>query len=334
MPVRVLPVLAAIGGLAGLVMFVNPRSVTTALERFDGRTLLPILVLTIVFYLLQGFRWHLLLRTVGVGGGVADHQLINLAGQTMTAVLPLGDLTRALLASRASGVEFGATAATVTIQELTFSLLVVAAAAPGLMHLPGGFIWMLAVTIGIAAVVAVLTVPRLFAVARRSAAATPGVRRFAGEIETLHREVRRLLGRRDVLAGSLLDLGRVVTATASLLLVLRGLHIDVLGRWDVALVLAVSSVGGALSLLPGGIGANEASVVGALVVLGVNPAAAAAAALVQRLSLTLVPAAGGAMAYLVLRRRQRLVHVADLHNHAPAEPLAAPGVSMEAACAA
>ncbi len=99
------------------------------------------------------------------------------------AVLPLGDLTRALLASKRSGVAFGATAATVTIQELTISLLVVVAAAPGLGRLPGGYLWMLAVTVGIGAVIAILTVPLLFDAARRRTAATPGSRRFSTDIE-------------------------------------------------------------------------------------------------------------------------------------------------------
>ena len=108
----------------------------------------------------------------------------------------------------------------------------------------------------------------------------------------------------------------MIAATASLLLVLRGLHIASLGWWDVALVLAVSSVGGALSLLPGGIGANEASVVGVLVVLGVSPPAAAAVALVQRLSLTVVPAVGGALAYLALRRRHRRTNAAEASRSA------------------
>ncbi|MGH7722922.1 MAG: lysylphosphatidylglycerol synthase transmembrane domain-containing protein [Candidatus Dormibacteria bacterium] len=303
---RALPAVAALGGVGALVGLVNPRSVAGALGRFDASTLLPLFLLVLLFYLLQGMRWHLLLRAVGVVEDIADTQLINLAGQTLTAVPPLGDLTRALLVSRRSGVELGAAAATVTIQELTFTLLVVAAAAPGLARLPHGALWMLAVVLGICAVIAILTVPRLFDVVHRWASATPGLRRFAGDIDTLHREVCRLLGRADVLAGAVLDLGRVITATAALLLVLRGLGIDSLGWWDGALVLAVSFVGGALSLLPGGMGANEATVVGILMVLGVNPAAAAAAAIVQRLSLTLVPTAGGALAYLALRRRQRV----------------------------
>jgi uncharacterized protein (TIRG00374 family) len=318
---RLLPVLAAIGGLCGLVMLVNPHSLLAALHGVDGRALLPVLLLTLAFYLLQGLRWHFLLRHVGVAGRLSDHQLINLAGQTMTAVLPLGDLTRALLASRSSVVAFGATAATVTVQELTFSLLVVVAAAPGLARLPGGFILMAAVTAAIVAVIAILTVSCLFAAVHRLVAATPGLRRFAGDIATLRDEVCRLLGRPGVLAGSLLDLGRVVIATASLLLILRGLHIDFLSWWDVALVLAVSSIGGALSLLPGGVGANEASVVAVLVIFGVNPAAAAAVALIQRLSLTLVPAAGGATAYLILRRRRP--RTLELHHRTPMEPVCA-----------
>jgi len=302
---RVAVVLLALAGVGGLVLAIDPHAVAGALGRFDLRALGPVVALGVVFYALQGLRWHLLLRQVGAAGRVADSQLVNLAGQAVTAVLPLGDLTRALMASRISGVPFGATAATVTVQELSFTLLVVTAAVPGFVRLPGGVLLMLAVVAGVAAVIALLTVPRLFDVARRSVAATPGLRRFAADVEALHREVRHLAASPAVLAGTLLDLGRVVAATAAFLVILRALHIDAIGWWETALVLAASFVGGALSLLPGGIGANEAGVVGLLVLLGVNPAAAAAAAIVQRLSLIAVPTVGGAVAYAVLRRRLR-----------------------------
>lgn len=57
-------------------------------------------------------------------------------------------------------------------------------------------------------------------------------------------------------------------------------------------------------MLPGGVGANEATVVGTLMVLGVHPGVAAAAAILQRLTLLVVPTLGGAAAYLALRRRR------------------------------
>ena len=311
---RVVPALLAMAAIGALLLVVDPRSVATAVGRFDGRVVLPILLLIGAFYALQGLRWHLLLRAVGARQSVADSELINLAGQTVTSVLPLGDLTRALLASEASGVEFGATAATVTVQELTFTLLLVLAAAPGLAHLTGGIAWVLAVVGGVAAVVAILTVPRAFAVVRRGVARVPGVRRFLGEIDSLQRSVRHLLARRDVLAGTVLDLGRVVAATAALMLILRGLHVDTVSWWEAVLVLAVSYVGGAVSLLPGGIGANEASVVGILVVLGVNPADAAAAAILQRITLSGLATVAGLGAYAAVRQRLGLTGLGGLRQ--------------------
>ncbi|HEX6539745.1 MAG TPA: lysylphosphatidylglycerol synthase transmembrane domain-containing protein [Candidatus Dormibacteraeota bacterium] len=298
---------AAVAGVGGLLMAVNPRSVASAFAHFESWTLIPILVLMLGFYALQGLRWHLLLRAAGARVRLVDSQLINFAGQAMTAVVPLGDLTRAMLVSRSSGVDAGAAAATVTVQELTFTLLVVLAAIPALGHLPNGIWLVLVVAGGIAAVITLLSVARLFRVVLRGVRCTPGLRRFAAGVESLQRQTARLLRMPAVGAGAVMDLGRVLAATAALGLVLHGLHVDNLGWWNISLVLAASFVGGALSLLPGGVGANEATVVGTLVILGVNPAVAAAAALLQRLTLTAVPALGGALAYAELRRRRRTV---------------------------
>jgi uncharacterized membrane protein YbhN (UPF0104 family) len=173
---------------------------------------------------------------------------------------------------------------------------------------------MLVVGLGVAAVVAVLLVERVFAHVHRVVAVTPGVRRFAADIDALQREVRGLLARPAVLVGTLLDLGRVLVAVAALVVLLGGLHVDAVGWWEACLVLAISFVGGALSMLPGGIGANEAGVVGILMFLGVHPVAAAAAAVLQRVWLAAVPLVGGGLAYLWLRGQQ----VDEQHREVPA----------------
>ncbi len=301
---RALPMVLAVAALASLLVAVDPGSVLRSAAGFDLWLVLPLLLLAVGFYLLQGLRWHQLLDAVGVRQPIADSELINLAGQSVSAVLPLGDLTRALMVSASSGVEFGAAAATVTVQELTFTLLVVLAAVPGLGRLHDGVIWMLAVVAGVGAVIAILTVNRAFRLARVMVSSMPILRRLLGQIEALQREVRQLLSRPRVLAGSVIDLGRVMAATAAMMLILRGLHINSLGWSEAALVLAVAYVGGALSLLPGGVGANEASVIGMLVVLGVDPAAAAAAAILQRLWLSGFATLGGLTAYAVVHHRQ------------------------------
>lgn len=316
---------AAAAGVAGLLAAVNPASVAAALSHFDAWTLAPVVGLMLGFYALQGLRWHLLLRAVGARGRLRDSQLLNLAGQAMTAVVPLGDLTRALFAGRAFGIEPGAAAATVTVQELSFTLLVALAAAPALGRMPNGVWWVAIVAGSIAAVVVILTVAPVFRSVHHVVASVPGLRRFAAEIGTLQRSAAQLLHRPDVAAGALIDLARVVVATLALLLLLRGLHVYSLGWWDTALVLAASFIGGALSLLPGGVGANEATVVGVLLVLGVSPATAAAAAILQRVTLTGVPAAGGSLAYLATRRRSvgRPADVPACRHRQAAAPAAA-----------
>lgn len=293
---------AVLLALASLVLVVDPRALATAVGRFDGREVLPLVVLSAAYYALQGIRWHLLLRHIGVRGGMADSVVTNLAGQAMTAIVPLGDLTRALLIARSSGVRFGAAAATVTVQELTFTLCIVAAAAPGLVHLPAGGLLITVVLGGIAATVAVLTVAPVFAQTRRLLARLPGGARLLPEVDALQHELPALLRHPATLLGSLLDLARVAVAVAALLLILRGLHVDSAGWWQAALVLGVSFVGGALSFLPGGVGANEAGLTGVLVLLGVHPVAAAAAALIQRAWFVALPTVGGSLAYLHLRR--------------------------------
>ena len=319
---RALPVLLAVAGLAALVLAVHPSAMAAALRRFDLRALLPLALLGAAFYVLQGLRWHLLLRQVGAAARVSDSLLVNLAGQAVSAVLPLGDVTRALMMSRTTGAALGATAATVTVQELSFMLLVVAAAAPGLARLPGGPVLMLLVVAGIAGVFAVLTVPRLYAAVRRAVLGLPGAHRFAADVDALQREVSGLLRRPAVLAGAVLDAGRVVVAVAALLVILRALHIGGVGWWDGALVLAISFVGGALSLLPGGVGANEAGVAGILIAFGVHPVAAAAVAIMQRLWLVSMPLAGGGLAWVWLPRRR--ARTATLHRAWPASPSPVP----------
>src|SRR5256885_7215278 len=56
---------------------------------------------TTLFRSLQGVRWHYLLADAGAPLRLPDSLLVNAAGQTITAIVPLGDLTRAAFASEA-----------------------------------------------------------------------------------------------------------------------------------------------------------------------------------------------------------------------------------------
>ena len=82
-----------------------------------------------------------------------DTILINLAGQTITAIVPLGDLTRAAFASTADGTDFGTVAATVTVQELSYMLWLILSALPAILALGYGLAAVIPVAVGMALIV-------------------------------------------------------------------------------------------------------------------------------------------------------------------------------------
>jgi glycosyltransferase 2 family protein len=300
---RVLPVAIALAALTGLVLVVNPRSLAGALSRFNPLVAPLVVLVTAAWFVLQGVRWHHLLRVAGSGLRLADSVLLSIAGQTITALLPLGDLTRAVFATEAAGLEVGAAAATVTVQELTFTLFLVLLATPGMIALHVGAGIVAAVIAGVLGIFAILTVPPLFAAVRGAAALLPLPRRVLEQVDELQRETVRLLRRRDTATWSLLDLARAGAGATVLWLIVQGLDPGAIGWWKAAFVVAVAYVGGAVSFLPGGTGANDASVVGLLILLGLDPGTAGAAALLQRLVFTGLATSLGLTAYLVARRR-------------------------------
>jgi uncharacterized membrane protein YbhN (UPF0104 family) len=302
---RLVPLVVGLASLVGLLLVIQPSRVLAALHGTDLGLVGAAMLLTVAFYVLQGVRWHFLLRAAGVRLHLHESVLINLAGQTVTAVLPLGDLTRALFATQATGAAFGATAATVTVQDLTFTFLLVIAATPALIGIPGGWIVSAVVLGGIAAILLILMVPAVYRPIRRLVGAVPVIRESAEQVDMLRRESAVLLTRPVAMASGIIDLVRVALAAGALELLLRAMNIQT-GYWLALLVVAVAYVGGALSFLPGGIGANEASMIGVLVGFGVPAGQAAAVALLERLLLTGVPSVIGVLAYIAIHRRLHL----------------------------
>ncbi len=300
-----------------MVVFLNPSRVGSALEYFRLALVVPILVLSLLVYVLQGIRWHFLLADVGTKLHLPDTILVNLAGQTITAIVPLGDLTRAAFASAAGGTDFGIVAATVTVQELSYTLLLILSALPAILALGYGLAAVVPVVFGIAAIVVILTVSPVFCRVHDLLAHIPFLNRVLPAIEELQQETAALLHRPDVLALSVLDAARVAAAVTAFWLVLEGLEPGRIGWWQAAFVLALSAIGGAVSLIPGGVGANEASVAALLIFLGFDYGAAGAAAIIQRGLVTGLSLVLGFTAYATINRRLHLGGIFQLVSRKP-----------------
>jgi glycosyltransferase 2 family protein len=315
---RLVTAVIGLAAIAGVILFLNPSHVGSALAHFHLALIAPILALSVLVYLLQGIRWHFLLTDVGAHLRLRDTILVNLAGQTITAIVPLGDLTRAAFASRAVGTDFGIVAATVTVQELSYTLLLILSALPAILALGYGLAAVIPVAVGIAAIILILTVSPIFCRVHDLMARIPFLGRLLPAIDELQEQTAALLHRPDALALSVLDAARVVVAVTAFWLVIGGLEPGRIGWWQAAFVLALATVGGAVSLIPGGVGANEASVAALLIFLGVDYGAAGAAAIIQRALVTGLSLGLGAGSYAAIHRRLHLGGIFQLVTHRPA----------------
>lgn len=310
--------MVGLAGIAGVVVFLDPAKVGSALEHFQLVFLAPILVLSVFVYVLQGIRWHYLLTDVGTKLRLRDTILINLAGQTITAIVPLGDLTRAAFASTADGTDFGTVAATVTVQELSYMLWLILSALPAILALGYGLAAVIPVAAGIALIVVVLTVSPVFCRFHDLVAHIPFLNKLLPAVDELQQETSTLLHRPDALALSVLDAARVVVAVTTFWLVLEGLEPGRIGWWQAAFVLALATIGGAVSLIPGGVGANEASVAALLIFLGFDSGSAGAAAIIQRGLMTGLSVVLGFAAYALINERLHLGGIFQLFARRPA----------------
>ena len=310
-------VVVGFGTIAGLVLWLNPVQIGRAAARFP-LVLIPIIVaLNLGIYTCQGLRWHFLLGEAGARLRLRDSVLLNAAGQTITALVPLGDLTRALFAAEVSGRAFGTIAATVTVQELTYTMLLILFALPVVLELGVGVGLVFVTLIGMAGIVVILTVSPVFRAVHRIIARIPLLSRLLPAIDELQHETADLLHRPDTIGWSVLDLARAVLAITVLWVMVQGLSPGTVSWWKTAFIFAVSAIGGAVSLIPGGVGVNEAGVAGVLILFGVDGGSAGVVALLQRGFTTGIALVLGFSSYAVVRRRFKLGGIFQLTAHEP-----------------
>ncbi|MHB1527112.1 MAG: lysylphosphatidylglycerol synthase transmembrane domain-containing protein [Candidatus Dormibacteria bacterium] len=302
-----------LAGIAALILVINPAKLGSALEHFNLLLVPAIVACSLGYYVLQGVRWQFLLRDVGARMPMGETVLLNLAGQ-VTTLLPLGELTRVVLAARAARVSFSDVLATVTVQELIYGLLLVVVAVPGLFefHLTPA-IPVAALLVALLAL-AVLTVPSIFCGLHNVMSRILGLRRLLDPLDELRAESAGLLHRAGTVGWSLISLVQVAAMTTAFFLVVSALDPGALTWPEAASLYAVASIAGAISLIPGGLGASEATFAGLLIVVGLPPADATAVALMQRLADQGVATVSGLFAFWIARRRY---HIGSLFTLQP-----------------
>lgn len=297
----------------GLASWSDLGEVAAVMRSFPQRAGVLVAALVLAGLALRAVRWHYYTRILDLGVPAVPSVLAFVAGFAFTATPgKVGEVVKSFLLRRRFGAQVSATAGTLVVERVTDLLAVALLAAFGLAYggsagpasgrpgAPGGTSagstsgvagdlgdltagWVLALSaLAIAGALAFLLHGRLQSVALAATARVPGLRRLALGLPALLDSSRQLLRPAPLAIGLALATAAWSCEALALRVILDALGAEV--PWAGAFfAFAVASLLGVLSMLPGGLGGFEASMVVVLGALGVAASEAVAATLLFRL---------------------------------------------------
>jgi uncharacterized protein (TIRG00374 family) len=301
--------------LTGLSLFGDVHDIRTALRDFDWRFLPIILALTLWNYGWRFIKWNRFLRALNIPEIPGPLNLgVYLSGYSMS-ITPgkVGELVKAVYIRRINGTPVNRTSAAIAAERITDAIAMLLLALVGLLEFNYG-----RPLVGIVAFVMLAGI-----IAIQKTAWLHGLLDWMTRYSRLESPITH--ARAFVDASNVLYRPRILTKAVGIgvvswageciafYFVLIGLGID--ASWDLLLtatfILAVSSLAGGASMVPGGLGVTDASVAGMLMLLVDDPsmtrAVAAAATLIIRFATLWFAVLIGAVALPLVERQIRRI---------------------------
>lgn len=312
-----------IGVLLGVALYVtlgvlaDLRALRAALSEFHAASLVWALALVLSAYVLRALRWRLYLHRVGVLEPAGREALGFAAGFAMgMANGKGGQVVKAYYLQLATGLPYSVSIPAALAERMADLASVVLLLLVGLVFSP---------TIDMRAPVAIVALLAIFTLTLRSEGVVRGALRLGRRIRWLarheaqflqgHARLREHMRWRDLAAPALIGLSAYfLEALALQALVVRGFGLAIpLGLC--VLMLALADLAGVVSLIPGGLGVAEGSLLVMLRVADVPLATATAVTILFRICTLWLGVALGAAAAATLQ----WMHRDPARRHKPAQ---------------
>ena len=274
--------------VAGLGLFADAPKMLGALGAFRWEFLPLVLVLTVFNYVLRFLKWQYYLRCIGVSGlSLRRSLLIFLSGFAMV-VTPgkVGEWLKSYLLREATGTPMSVSAPIVIAERLTDGLAMVLLASAGIVVYGYGGQLLLAIFVFTVALVALSQQRALATRVLGLVGRMPFLGRSGLGLAAFYESSHELLKTKNLLVA--VGIGTVSWwgECVAFFLVLMGLGIE--GTPTLLLqatfILCAATLLGNVTMLPGGLGVEEGSIAGMLLLLGATdslPVAAAATLIIR-----------------------------------------------------
>lgn len=306
-----------------LVLAGDIRQVSGQVLAFEWRYYPLVLALTLFNYILRFFKWHFYLGQVGIKKyPLLESARIFLAGFPL-AVTPgkVGEALKGVWLERETGLPVAKGISVVLAERVSDGLGVLALSTLGVIAYPRYWPGFAIVLGGLIIMIILIQIRPAALWLLDNLGKLPVLKRFSGGLRQFYEGSYSLFQPRALLVavgiGTLSWLGEGI----GMFYVLKGLGVP--GGWatlsSAVFVLAFSTVIGAVSTLPGGLGAAEASIAGMLVLLlEVSKDTAAAATLLIRFATLWFAVVLGLIVWAIFR--EKLFSPDASQNREPSRP--------------
>lgn len=274
-----------------------------AFANFRWSLLPAVFGLVALSYVVRYVRWAYYVRVLRIPLPLRMNVAIFAAGLSMT-ISPgkLGEVLKSVFIRQVNGAPIARTAPAVVAERATDGTGMVIWGLIGALAFSFGLEGLLLFLVLTVAGIAVLRSKRLSLLAEKALLKLPLLRRLAPHLEEFHGASNELLATRPLIVGT-------AVSFCSWGLEILGVYLCVVGMGTgvpflvVVFIFAVGSLGGAVSMLPGGIGAAEAGMAGMFASLaGLSGALSVALTFVIRLATLWFATLIGVVGLLLVRR--------------------------------
>jgi len=309
----------------GFSIWAGGRRVGEAMAAFQWRYALVACLLAAVNYGIRFLRWQFYLRRVGVTTvSTRDSLQVFLAGFALT-VTPgkLGEAVKAVLLRASHRIPMAKTAPIVIAERVTDLAALLLLALVGVFDRGVDLRFLIAGAVLVVAGLVVVSVDPVAKAAIRVAGRLPVLRRFAHRLDEAHAHTAILLAPLALVAATALATISWFFECLAFWVVVQGFPGSQIGIGRATFVYAATTVAGALSFLPGGLGVTEGSMLALLVSprSGIVKGTAAAATFITRAATLWFAVALGLPALLLYARCKHVDIDADVARSEPANGL-------------
>ncbi|WP_191555850.1 lysylphosphatidylglycerol synthase transmembrane domain-containing protein [Metabacillus idriensis] len=292
--------------LSVFLLWGDVQKITGTVLSIEWSVIIFAIVCTLISYVFRFIKWHYLLNQQKIELNVKDSFNIWFIGHCMSMTPgKVGEFIKSYSLKRCFQVEVHVSAPVIFTDLLSDFLAMVLLASLGVVIFQFGFLFFLTVLIGTIMLLVILQSRKTVRWIIEKITMFSIVRKHKEQLGLFYDSIYRLIGLKNSLISFGLSLVAWFMECVSMLIILNGLGID-LHLLHSIFIFSFSTLAGALSMIPGGLGIAEGSLTGMLLYFGLDKSIAVSVTLMVRLVTLWLGFFVGLLVYLRTRKRYQL----------------------------